>query len=356
MSEKDYKISNTILALGLCPIGFVLAIFAFFFFGIANAKAAEMQLPLPTRMCVDGISGENGQDITICGDGHLMSWWDEPFYSGPTNAYQMGGVQFADIYFANNIQYDILDYCRGESILIEGEIGGLFNLFEEKLITFQFIMNNNPLSCNVEMVNTSRMKYSCSGQGGGNFIIALSTPSYAHNVTYEIGYSKKINVTCDSSNGDIIINDKNNTQQIINNQNQNQQQTNEKLDNINSGLNDLNSNLTNSNVDTGSAGSFFQNFENNDHGLSAVITAPLNFIKNLANATCSNLQSEIPLLNTTISLPCMSSKIKNKFPELVTILHTIMYGLVAYYIALDIYRMVKGFKDPQSDKIEVVEL
>lgn len=130
---------------------------------------------------------------------------------------------------------------------------------------------------------------------------------------------------------------------------QEQEKTNEELG-------ELNDNITNSDVDDSSASGFFNNFENNDHGLSGIITAPLNFIKNLNSKTCTPVNVSIPLLDSNFSLPCMSTMYNTHFPELFRIYQIVMFGLIAYRICLDIFRMVKGFKDPDSDKVEVIDL
>lgn len=137
----------------------------------------------------------------------------------------------------------------------------------------------------------------------------------------------------------------------FNNLQNEQQETNDKLD-------DLNENITNDDTSeaSGEAEGFFSNFENDDHGLSSIITAPLEFIESLSSATCQPISVNIPLVDFQGTLPCMSQYYDEHFSTLFTVYQTILVGLVCYRICLDIYRIVKGFKDPESDKIEVVDL
>lgn len=153
-----------------------------------------------------------------------------------------------------------------------------------------------------------------------------------------------------------IIKQNEETNKKLDEQNQKVQQEIEEQQKTNQELGELNDNLTNSNVDSGSASGFFDNFQDNDHGLSGIINAPLNFIKNLNSKSCSPINVSIPLINSNFSLPCMSSFYNTHFAELFRIYQIVIFGLISYRICLDIFRIVKGFKDPDSDKVEVLDL
>jgi len=128
-----------------------------------------------------------------------------------------------------------------------------------------------------------------------------------------------------------------------------QDETNNKLD-------DLNDNITNSDVDNSTANDFFSNFKSNDHGLSSIITAPLNFIKSMTSKTCSPISATIPLVDFDFTLPCFSTYYKEHFNSLFTVYQTLTFGMVSYYVCVQIYALVKGFKDPENDKMEVIDL
>mgnify|MGYP001861117229 CR=1 FL=1 len=138
---------------------------------------------------------------------------------------------------------------------------------------------------------------------------------------------------------------------IINNQNQNQQQTNEKLD-------EINDNLTNSDVSGAQTdiNNFFNGFTDNTHGLTAIVTAPLNLIKSITSSTCSPIGFEAPFVDQQITLPCMKEIYEQHFGSFLTLYQTITFGLVAYWVSVNILATVRGFKDPDSDKIEVLDL
>ena len=143
---------------------------------------------------------------------------------------------------------------------------------------------------------------------------------------------------------DIII-DQNS--QMINNQNE----TNEKLDEINNTLNNDNVNGAN-----GKGAEFFNDFNNNNHGLSGIITIPLNLITSITSTQCQTLSLTLPFVNQSFNLPCMTTIYQQHFSSFLSVYQTITFGIVAYWIAVQIYALVKGFKDPENDKIEVVDL
>lgn len=130
-----------------------------------------------------------------------------------------------------------------------------------------------------------------------------------------------------------------------------QQGTNQRLDSINNSIN---------NDDTTGANSkgaeFFNNFQNNDFGLSDIITIPLSLIQSCTSTNCQELTLTLPFVNRTFNLPCMTNIYQQHFPTLLSIYQTITFGIVAYWVSVQIYALVKGFKEPDSDKIEVVDL
>lgn len=102
---------------------------------------------------------------------------------------------------------------------------------------------------------------------------------------------------------------------------------------------------------------FFKNFNADTHGLSSIISAPLSFIKTLSNNTCSSLNIPIPFSKGQhINLPCMTDIYKNNFGQIYNIYSTIITGIIAYWVCVRLFTLIKGFKDPEDDKIEVVEL
>lgn len=129
------------------------------------------------------------------------------------------------------------------------------------------------------------------------------------------------------------------------------QGTNDKLD-------DLNDNITNSDISgaNDSASDLVNSFEDKDYGLSDIITIPLATIESITSNSCNSLVLPLPFVDKNITLPCMNSIYSDTFGLFFTMYQTITTGIIGYYICVNVYRLVKGFKDPTDDKIEVMEL
>lgn len=122
-------------------------------------------------------------------------------------------------------------------------------------------------------------------------------------------------------------------------------------------IDNVNDSINNSNVDSDVGNSFFDNFNNNMHGLSSIITIPLSSIQSLTSSTCTPLHFPIPFTdNKYLDVPCMTEIYQEHIPTLLTLIQTCWYGILAYKVLVNIFGIVKGFKDPDSDKIEVMDL
>ncbi len=142
-------------------------------------------------------------------------------------------------------------------------------------------------------------------------------------------------------------------------------ETNDKLDENKQAIKEQ-TDATNKQTDTikdsntdeasSSASGFFGNFKSDDFGLSDIITMPLTFIKGLSNNKCNNLNIPIPFVNQTASLPCMTSIYEQYAKDFLTLYQTITTGFIAYWVCINIFGMVQGFKKPDSDNVEVLDL
>ena len=130
----------------------------------------------------------------------------------------------------------------------------------------------------------------------------------------------------------------------INEQNKTLKETNETL------------NDDDTSESTSEATEFFEGFDTDTHGLTSIITAPLELIGNIAGSSCSPLPLQVPFVNKTMSLPCMSTIYKKHFGSFLTVYQTITFGIVAYWVCIRIFALVKDFKNPEHDEIEVMDL
>lgn len=113
---------------------------------------------------------------------------------------------------------------------------------------------------------------------------------------------------------------------------------------------------SNTSESTNSASSFFSNFNTNTHGLTGIITAPLTAIQSLSSKTCSPLVLPLPFVNENLTLPCMRTIYDSYFGDFMRIYDIITLGIISYWVMVRIFAMVKDFKNPEHDEIEVVDL
>lgn len=129
-----------------------------------------------------------------------------------------------------------------------------------------------------------------------------------------------------------------------------------KIDETNNAINNVNDTLNNDNIDDDLGNGFFDDFDDEDFGLSQIITIPLTTIENLTSSSCVSLHVPIPFTSSYVDLPCMTQVYEENIPTIYNIWKIVSFGIISYFICIDIFHIVKGFKDPDSDKIEVLDL
>lgn len=170
----------------------------------------------------------------------------------------------------------------------------------------------------------------------GNQSIEVYTTPFSHS-EYFIGISSKFNSFKDNVSLDDVQ---------------------ESINGVQDKVNDLNDNITSKDTTESQtqANSFFDNFQTDTYGLSDIITMPLTLIKSLTNSTCVSLDLSVPFVDKTLSLPCMSSIYSKYFGSFFTLYQLVTFGFVAYWVSVRIFNLVKDFKNPDHDEIEVLDL
>lgn len=187
-------------------------------------------------------------------------------------------------------------------------------------------MSKQKMTCPMWAVNRTgfnqiRIQYAMNGRGSGGVYIGISRTVFLYN------------------DAESVVSDK------INIQTQQQQQQHEEV---------MDSNTTEAEEE---ASSFFEDFDAPDiGGLSAIITAPLNTIRNLLNSSCSNLVLPLPYVDEDLTLPCMNTIYTEHFGAFFSIYQTIVLALIAYRCIRSIFFDIHGFTNPNDDRIEVMDL
>lgn len=132
----------------------------------------------------------------------------------------------------------------------------------------------------------------------------------------------------------------------------------QNTEDIKNSTNDIKDSINNDNVDdsTNTASNFFNNFSTDTHGLTGIITAPLNAIQSLTSKTCSPLVLPLPFVDKDLTLPCMREIYVDNFGAFMNIYDIITLGIISYWVMVRIFALVKDFKNPDHDEIEVMDL
>ena len=257
-------------------------------------KAANIDLSNPSRTCRDSTDGN-----TICNKAILAGYWDNYYFAN--DGYLGNPGSTSPIYKSINFQWDDINLCKGKSILITGYVAGLFDFFNNSYSVGVY-NNDTLLSCSYSLENSSRLKYTCSGVGGGKFQINVNQHEFPLRGTYTIGVSKVVDISCDSSNADVITNNNNNTQNIINNNNSN---TNKITDSINNN----NDTIKDGSVDSAGITALTETKLPTSGIFSAILNLPVQFFQslldNLSTTTCKNIEFTLPYVDQDVSIPCV---------------------------------------------------
>lgn len=145
---------------------------------------------------------------------------------------------------------------------------------------------------------------------------------------------------------------------ILNEIKNNQNDYKKELQDVNSSIQKTQETIENTDIQGAqdSAGGFFNDFTTDTHGLTAIITAPLSLITSITSKSCSPLVLPLPYVHKDLTLPCMGAIYSNYFGSFLSIYQLITFGIVAYWVCVRIFNLVKDFKNPDHDEIEVLDL
>lgn len=169
-----------------------------------------------------------------------------------------------------------------------------------------------------------------------------------------------ISANVEDNLSDALLNQITNQNETIINQNQQlidgTNKTNDKLDDLKNNQNKTNDTLNNDNVDEANskANDFFNNFSDTDHnGISGIVKAPLVAFNSMLSNTCSPLTATYQ--GKEISLPC-GDEFWSKLSALKTFINLTYGGILCYLIAVKLFKLVNNLKNPNNDKVEVMNL
>lgn len=101
---------------------------------------------------------------------------------------------------------------------------------------------------------------------------------------------------------------------------------------------------------------FFSNFNDNDNnGISSIVSAPLVAIRSMLSNQCTPVS--ISVYNKQIQLPCGSTFWgRQDVATFKVTYNTIIGGFLCYCILRNLFILIHNMKDPDNDKVEVMDL
>ena len=276
-----------------------------------------------------------------------------------------------------NVLYSLTVFVNNDT---DGNVQNWNNLISTGTYTGGANSNNANGTCRVEI-------YSIKDSYNIKYALNMSTPNASENVLTTGAYYITFRPTCDGNYINIPISfsttstnmyffgyhletlgltdglSSSDIQNVINNSGlataKSVNDVKTSVNEVKQEMNGINDSINNDNTDGASseASNFFNSFTTETFGLTSIITAPLNLIQSLTSKTCAPLHLPLPFLdNKYLDLPCMSSIYSQYFGSFFTLYQTITYGIIAYWVCVRLFNLVKDFKNPEHDEIEVLDL
>lgn len=278
---------------------------------------------------------------------------------------------------STNVLYSLTVFVNNDT---DGNVQNWNNLISTGTYTGGANSNNSNGTCRVEI-------YSIKDSYNIKYAINMSTPNASENVLTTGAYYITFRPTCDGNYINIPVSfstsstnmyffgyhletlgltdglSSSDIENILNNSGlataKSVNDVKTSVNEVKQEMNGINDSINNDNTDGASseASDFFNSFTTDTFGLTSIITAPLNLIQSLTSKTCSPLHLPLPFLdNKYLDLPCMSTIYSQYFGSFFTLYQTITYGIIAYWVCVRIFNLVKDFKNPEHDEIEVLDL
>lgn len=129
-------------------------------------------------------------------------------------------------------------------------------------------------------------------------------------------------------------------------------------DEVVSAIDKTNSTIKDDNVDgsTAQGSDFFKNFEGgNDGDLTSLISLPLNYVSHLKDQ-CKPVTLPLGKLGD-VNIPCLSSVWSSSgFSGIIEVVSVIINGVICYKVGVNLIQLFKDLRDPDKDKLEVMDL
>ena len=151
----------------------------------------------------------------------------------------------------------------------------------------------------------------------------------------------------------------NNTTLGISNITLKKNQTTSSIDKNTESVEKVNDTLTSEDIDKANnqGSSFFNDFDGGSEGsLTDIVSLPLQYIQSL-NDSCKPFTIPLGQMGGNVTIPCLSSIWSNTgFAGAINTAKLILNGFICYKLLVSLFLFFKDLKDPDSDKVEVMNL
>lgn len=347
--ERDYK--KIILYIFGC-VGLVfgtLFISFVFLLGKVNAESAVFSSPAFLINYSDGTASSN------LGNGVNQSWWGSNNYWGVLDAVHQGNFfPVVKEWYSYQSNFNM---CSSSSyITISGQIAMLPNpgvayYSNDTYYRLKVYVGEKEMSCSTSVDHDGwALNFQCTGENGQGLVIDTIIGNYYQGASYHIGLKKQFDYFCETGPSEIIVNQNNNTNQIIENNNYWSNLMAQHQENIQNAM--LDAQVRHDIADGVLGSSGYQD----SYGLSDIINLPLNLINHLTDS-CSSITLPIPYINEDVTINCpsyfYSKMLGNTFVNLIA---TIINAFVIYRFLMVIVNSINNAKNPDNDKLEMIEL
>lgn len=237
------------------------------------------------------------------------------------------------------------------------------NYYSYKDNTSQYLVLN--YDCHINLKSNGLGRITFIYDPGNLFNDTVYTTSYLIYVVQDADNTSSLVDAINNNNASSSVNALNNAMQIklteqMQNDDKNAEEIKQEQRATTDAIKSLNDNINNS--DVSGANSDLNNFTENElfkdsTGILAIIQAPINMLNSITSSTCSSLNLPIPYLDVNFEIPCLSSIFaKHISSDMLKLLKLSINGFIIYKILCSLVMDIHSYKDPDSDRLEVLDL
>ena len=228
-----------------------------------------------------------------------------------------------------------------------------WDYYDISSIAYPSASNGN---CSYSRIGKNMLKVNCVYNTGSsvqfNMYGSLNNKVPPNQSDFRLLMKRNINYFCTATTGDLnnSLNDgfNNLNNAITNGFNKLNQDLKDSMESVDETIKD-------DSIDIDGATGFFDDFDDDDFGLSDIVKAPLTIIRSLSTGnTCQDLNFSVLGANVSMPSGCI---LWDKVPSNIeSIYYVFIGGLFAYILAVKLFHDVNDLKDPEKSEVSTLDL